>query len=193
MKLNSPTLGAAPSFLLAGWLLLPAGLHAAQMAYEGFDYPTGSLTTQNGGSGWNGAWQTVNNGTADIVAGNLAAGESAPLEFDLRSFGNSSNLPTNRRVGRKLDTSLSGPFAVLRDANGRIGADGTTVYVSFLQQSNGTFSYYEFEFHRGNLGDSGRIAGIGNDQGGDNVNLRAPNGTHTFISPGNTAVITTVV
>src|SRR5690606_362242 len=48
--------------------------------------------------------------------------------------------------------------------------------------------FYEFEFHRDNLGDGGRIAGIGNDQPGDNVHLRAPGNTHTLIGPGNTDV-----
>jgi autotransporter-associated beta strand protein len=188
MKPTSPKFGS----FLAGVLLLPAGIQAAQLAYEGFDYPAGSanLTNQLGGSGWNGVWQTVNNGSADVVAGSLVAAANAPADYDLRSIGNSSFLPDNRRVGRKLDTSASGPFGIAgyRDGNGRIGADGKTLYLSFTQQPNGTSLYYEFEFHRGDLGDPGRIAGIGNDQGGDNVHLRAPNGTHTFIGAGNTGV-----
>jgi autotransporter-associated beta strand protein len=190
MKLISPIFGLSNKALLAGLLMIPAVSQAAELAYEGFDYPTGSgnLSGQNGGSGWNGAWMTVNNGSADVVAGSLLAGSSAPADFDLRSTGNNHHLPNNRRVGRKLDTSLTGPFASRRDANGRIGADGTTVYVSFLQQPNGTSAYYEFEFHRGDLGDPGRIAGIGNDQAGNNVNLRAPNGTHTFVGTGSSSV-----
>ncbi|MEK7951109.1 hypothetical protein [Luteolibacter soli] len=76
----------------------------------------------------------------------------------------------------------------LVDANGRIGKDGTSLYLSFLQQPNGTSLFYEFEFHRGDLGDPGRIAGIGNDRPGDNVNLRAPNNTHTLIGAGDTNV-----
>ncbi|MES2924803.1 MAG: immunoglobulin domain-containing protein, partial [Verrucomicrobiota bacterium] len=192
MKLLSQKLNANPAVLLAGLLLIPTGSQAAQMAYEGFDYAPGTnnLTTQNGGSGWNGAWQTVNNGSASVVAGSLAAGSSAPAGYDLRSVGNSSNLPTNQRTGRFLDTSTNGPFGArgYRDPNGNIGKDGTTLYLSFMQQPNGMSAYYEFEFHRGNLGDPGRIAGIGNDQGGDNVNLRAPNGTHTFIGSGTNTV-----
>lgn len=177
--------------MLAGALLLPAALQAAELAYDGFDYPVGTanLTNQLGGHGWNGAWRTVNNGSADIVSGSLLPA-TAPAGYDLRSIGNSSLLPNQRRIGRKIDTSTTGPFGALgyRDANGRIGADGKTIYVSFTQQPNGTTNYYEFEFHRGDLGDPGRIAGIGNDQGGDNVHLRAPNGTHTLIGAGNTAV-----
>ncbi|MCW1887639.1 immunoglobulin domain-containing protein [Luteolibacter flavescens] len=179
------------TFVLTG-CLSPLALQAAPLAYEGFDYATGTgnLTTLNGGTGWNGAWQTVNNGSADILTGSMTAGASSPAGYDALSIGNSSLLPNNRRVGRLIDTSANGPFGLrgYRDANGRIGADGTTIYLSFLQQANGTSSYYEFEFHRDNLGDSGRIGGIGNDQGGNNVHLRAPNGTHTLVGPGNTNV-----
>jgi hypothetical protein len=74
------------------------------------------------------------------------------------------------------------------NGSGQIGADGKTLYVSFLQQPNGTTSFYEFEFHRGDIGDPGRIGGIGNDQAGTNVNLRAPGGIHTPIGAGDTNV-----
>ncbi|MCF7675665.1 MAG: immunoglobulin domain-containing protein, partial [Akkermansiaceae bacterium] len=192
MKQTTPRINAEFAALLVGLLLFPAGSQAAQMAYEGFDYPTGTATLsgQNGGSGWGGVWQTVNNGSAELVTTSLAAGTSAPAGYDLRSLGNSCNLPNQRRIGRKLDTSASGPFGSrgYRDGAGRIGADGTTLYLSFMQQPNGTSNYYEFEFHRDDLGDGGRIGGIGNDQGGDNVNLRAPNGTHTVIGAGSTEV-----
>ncbi|QJE97824.1 immunoglobulin domain-containing protein [Luteolibacter luteus] len=176
--------------LLAGFTITPSTSEAAQLAYEGFDYAAGAgnLTGNTGGFGWGSVWQTVNNGSADVVDGSLVAGASSPTGYDLLSTGASNNLPSNRRVGRKLDTSASGPFgaAGYRDANGLIGATGKTIYLSFVQQPNGTSAYYEFEFHRGDLGDGGRIGGIGNDQGGDNVNLRAPNGTHTLIGPGTT-------
>lgn len=167
---------------------LPAG----PLAYEGFDYAAGSgnLPGMNGGSGWAAAWQQVDNGPADILAGSLVAGANAPTDFGTRSVGNSCFLANGRRVGRLLDTSLTGPFGArgYLDPNGRIGKDGSTLYLSFMQQPNGTNLFYEFEFHRDSLGDAGRIAGIGNDQSGNNVNLRAPNGTHTVIGPGSTAV-----
>jgi hypothetical protein len=76
----------------------------------------------------------------------------------------------------------------LVDANGRIGKDDSRLYLSFLQKPDGTSHFYEFEFHRGDLGDGGRIAGIGNDRPGDNVHLRAPDGTHTLIGAGDTGV-----
>ena len=190
MKLIKSSSLTSASAVLAGLIFSSANSYADQLAYEGFDYAAGvdALFNQNGGTGWGGTWQTVNNGSADIVSASLTAGANAPAGFDLRSLGNSCTLPNNRRVGRFLDTTASGPFASYLDGNNRIGADGTTIYVSFVQQANGTSAYYEFEFHRGNLGDGGRIGGIGNDQGGDNVNLRAPNGTHTVVGPGNSGV-----
>lgn len=50
--------------LVAGAVVLGLLVQAPQasadtlttIAYEGFDYPTGSLTGRNGGSGWSGAW-----------------------------------------------------------------------------------------------------------------------------------------
>ncbi|WP_367871614.1 beta strand repeat-containing protein [Luteolibacter sp. Populi] len=192
MKQLLPSVSTNSVLLLAGLLFFPAGLQAAQMAYEGFDYPAGAnnIAGQFGGSGWSGTWLNVDGGGANTVAGSLTAGANSPAGFDLRSTGNSTNLLNGRRVGRDLNTSASGPFGSrgYLDGSNRIGADGKTVYISFTQQPNGTALYYEFEFHRGNLGNGGRIAGIGNDQGGDNVHLRAPNGTHTLIAPGSTAV-----
>ena len=159
------------------------------MLYEGFDYPLpGIITGKNGGYGWRGIWTTVDGNSADLAAGSLVTGANSPAGFDTHSLGNSVNLANGRRVGRFVDTSATGPLAAFVDANGRIGLDGKTIYLSFIQQPNGTDVYYEFEFHRGNLGDGGRIAGIGNDAGGNNVNLRAPNGTHSTIGAGNTGV-----
>ncbi len=192
MKLISPKSRAKCAALLAGWLLAPAGLQAAQLAYEGFNYPTGpaTLTGQTGGTGWSAGWATIVGTSADIVAGSLAATGHAPAGFDAASLGNCCNLGNNRRVGRMLDTTGGGAFGSrgYRDANGRIGADGKSIYISFLQQPNGSTSYYEFEFHRDDLGDPGRIGGIGNDQGSNtNVFLRS-GAAQTAVGPGNFAV-----
>ena len=162
------------------------------IAYEGFDYPigTGNLAGQNGGLGWSAPWLQINNGSDDLLEGSLVAGAAAPTGFDTRSLGNQAFLPNQRRDGRALDLTPEGPFAArgLLDGFGNIGADDRTLYFSFLQQPNGTALFYEMEFHRGDLGDGGRIGGIGNDQNGDNVHLRAPNATHTLIGPGSTEV-----
>ncbi|MES2658761.1 MAG: CotH kinase family protein [Verrucomicrobiota bacterium] len=178
--------------VIVGLALLGTGpAPAAQLLYEGFNGAVGSgnLPGQAGGTGWNGAWQAIG-GNADVLAGSMAAGASAPAGYDGFSSGQKCFLPNGSRVARNLDTSVGGPFEVAgyRNTSGRIGATGKTLYISFLQQPNGTTNFYEFEFHRDNLGDPGRIGGIGNDAGDTHVNLRAPNGTQTFIAPGNTSV-----
>ena len=178
--------------LASACLIIPQAAKASLLAYEGFNYPTGTanLTGQSGGSGWNGSWQGVNGGSSSVPTGSLVAGGSAPAGYDALSVGNSAFTPNGTRTGRRVDVSAGGSFGLAGyvDGNNNIGADGKTVYLSFMQQPNGTDVYYEFEFHRGDLGDGGRVAGIGNDQGGNNVNLRAPNGTHTVIGTGNTSV-----
>lgn len=161
--------------LLAGLALLSQPLaHAGLLSYEGFNYPGGSnLGALNGGTGWNGAWVNVTGG-GTVSGGNLLAGNKAPSGYDARSTGNSAFVNTSNRSGRLLDCSANGSFGShgYIDGSGHIGADGKTLYVSFLQQPNSTSQFYEFEFHRGDLGDPGRIAGIGNDFNSTTVNLR---------------------
>jgi autotransporter-associated beta strand protein len=166
---------------------------AALMVYEGFNYSTGSgnLTGQSGGFGWSGSWQTVNNGPSSVQAGSLVAGANAPAGYDSLSTWNAAFSPNNTRTGRRLDTSAGGSLGAKGyiDANGNVGLSGKTIYISFLQQPNGNTSYYEFEFHRGDLGDPGRIGGIGNDSGANtSVYLRVPSAGQTVIGPGSSSV-----
>ncbi len=169
------------------------------LAYDGFDYPPeangGNLSDQNGGTGWSGAWTNPRGYSGTIQTGNLRVGSNGPAGYDSHSAGNSTFQPIASQSGRWLDCTASGNFAAhgYLDANGNIGADGKTLYFSFLQAPNGTSSFYEFELHRGNLGDAGRIGGIGNDTGDNDVHLRAEvpaGGSSTFwdLGPGNTNV-----
>jgi fructan beta-fructosidase len=165
----------------------------ALLAYEGFDYAAGSpIAGANGGVGWGNAWADVSGNLGEsVIAGSLPAGGGAPFGFDARSSGHAVMVNNSSRCGRGLDCSPSGVFAQagLLNAGGNIGADGKTVYVSFLQQPDSAGCFYEFEFHRDNLGDAGRIAGIGNDVANSTqVYLRAPAGTHTQLGAGNTGV-----
>lgn len=163
------------------------------LAYEGFNYPAGSsLNGQLGGVGWSNAWMDVSGNPGETISiGGLAAGSNAPAGFDNRSAGNAVHVSSNSRCGRWLDCSPTGPLAQAGylDANGNLGASGKTLYVSFLQQPNSTAQFYEFEFHRGDLADPGRIGGIGNDLAGANtVNFRAPNDIQTPLGLGTTNV-----
>jgi len=170
----------------------PASAQTNLLAYDGFDYPPATIAGQNGGSGWSGGWVDVSvNSAESIVAESLLAGATMSAGFDARSSGNSLFVSNASRAGRALDTSPNGPIgqAGYLNGSGNIGASGKTLYVSFLQQPSSAGYFYEFEFHRDNLGDPGRIAGIGNDVGNSTqVNLRAPNTTHTPMGVGNTNV-----
>jgi autotransporter-associated beta strand protein len=168
-------------------LAAPAGL----LAYEGFDYKPGSsnLDGKAGGLGWGAAWAAVNGGGGNAIAGSLVAGANAPNGYDGMSLGNSSFIPTDKRSGRLLDTTPGGRFGAAGyiDTNGNIGASGKRLYLSFLQQPDGTAYFYEFELHRGDLGDPGRIGGVGNDTSDPTVSLRTGNAKNV-IGPGSTGV-----
>ncbi|MGC3958528.1 MAG: hypothetical protein QM813_11480 [Verrucomicrobiota bacterium] len=173
--------------------LLPASSRAELLGYEGFSYSafgSPSLGGLNGGVGWSNSWVNVAGGGGVVISNNLALGNQGTAGFDARSLGNSAFVGNARRAGRFLDRAANGNFGSRGyvDSNGRIGADGKTLYVSFLQQPNGATLFYEFEFHRSDLGDPGRIAGIGNDFNSTTVNLRAPNAKQTPLGLGNTNV-----
>lgn len=183
---------------LLGQATLPAGdTPAGILTYEGFNYAIGSnLSGRDGGFGWGGAWVDVGGGGGvSVNAGNLMANGNGPIGFDAGSQSNSVLAANGNRIGRRLDTATNGVFeaAGLLDANREIGADGQKVYLSFLQQPSKPIKFYEFEFHRSDLGDPGRIAGIGNDAGDDNVYWRSQSpagGSSTFwnLGAGNTNV-----
>jgi autotransporter-associated beta strand protein len=164
--------------------------------YDGFGYPDSVVvdgTSQNGGFGWNGPWQHTDGNGVQITLGNLVGGANVPAGYDSRSLSNCIEVPSNAqtRSGRFFDCSSTSELAKqgFIDGNGNIGADGKTVYLAFLQQPDRTSGFYELEFHRGNLSDPGRMGGIGNDAGGNNVNLRAPNGVNNrSLGAGSTAV-----
>jgi len=152
------------------------------LAYEPFAYqgdPTAiDDVSQNGGLGWFGAWTNIAGAANFVTPSLLLADTNAPAGFDSRSQSNSYYNFGSSRVGRWLDVSTNSAFAArgYLDAAGNIGAAGKTLYVSFLMQPDLTAKFYEFEFHRANLNDPGRIAGVGNDTGGTNVFFRRPAG-----------------
>lgn len=159
-------------------LLGPSSAVAQLLLYEGFEYPPeangGNLSDQNGGPGWGGAWTNPRGYSGTVQTGSLLVGSNGPADYDSHSAGNSTFQPVASQSGRWLNCTATGNFAAhgYIDANGNIGADGKTLYFSFLQAPNGTSKFYEFELHRGNLGDAGRVGGIGNDTSDNDVHLR---------------------
>ncbi|MGE3172390.1 MAG: hypothetical protein AB7O97_07160 [Planctomycetota bacterium] len=164
------------------------------LAHENFDYAEGigTMPDSNGGIGWAAPWAlgASFNNPGDVLAQSLVPlGASAALQ----TSGGATMAASFGRDGRFLDVSPTGPFGAngYLDAEGNIGADDTTIYLSFLQQTSHPEAFWEFEWKRDSLDDDGRIAGIGNDIGGTDVNLRAPAGqanVHTRIGPADTLV-----
>jgi len=144
----------------------------AVLAYEGFEYPAGKLAKRDGGSGWKGAWADVDGiGGGEVTAGSL---EQKGYEERGDVKGSRAGQNSDSRCGRKLDTSKGGVFerAGYLDGHRRLGKDGKTLFVSFLQRTEKKGKSWELEFHRGDLGGGGRISGIGNDRNGHNLWLR---------------------
>jgi alpha-glucosidase len=160
------------------------------LAYEGFNYIPGAVASQNGGFGWGGTWTNVAGNAMYFDLGNLLGYSNAPAGYDACSQGNHLCGYGGSRVGRLLDCSTNGFFGQngYLNASGDIGAAGKTVYISFLEQPAMTASFYEFEFHRGDYGDPGRIAGIGNDTSDNDVHFRTPSGSFLDLGPGNGGV-----
>jgi len=170
-------------------VIVPMIFDGSSLAYEGFNYSPGAVAGQNGGFGWGDAWTNVAGNAMYFDIGNMLGFSNAPTGYDAYSQGNHLCGYGGSRVGRLLDCSPTGFFGQNGDlnANGDIGAAGKTVYISFLEQPGDTASFYEFEFHRGNYGDPGRIAGIGNDTSDNDVHFRTPSGSFLDLGPGDTA------
>jgi hypothetical protein len=113
--------------LAAAVLLISAPACRAQViAYEGFNYTAGqSLSGQNGGSGFAGAWTLVS-GTSQIQAGSLPpAAPSAALS----ETGNSLvATPINSGIPEDASRTLSSPVT---------GTAGTSFWVSVVMKGAG--------------------------------------------------------
>ncbi len=143
-----------------------ATARAELLAYEGFGYATGTGVLVGGGSasdsGWSGPWNSGwGSSDANISAGSL-------LYPYLQNSGNSVTIPAgNSRTNRFPDTSAGGTFDLAGLVDGtKIGADGETLYLSFLQRISsvpaGAFPYYVVEISKGN-GNNDRMLLIGHD------------------------------
>ena len=100
-------------------------------ANEGFSYTVGSsLGGQNGGSGWVGSWLTPGGLDATITAQSLSFGG---LEVSGGAVTTAGFQPLNQG---------SSVAFWLRNLATPLGADGTTVYLSFLLQPDAGYGFY---------------------------------------------------
>ncbi len=143
------------------------GPHDGLLAYEGYLYPEGPLSEQNGGFGWAGPWSTI---AADSEAGhesNSVSARGLAVEGVVPRGNHAAIVAQQNRVRRSLASSVGGVFDVaglVENQNGvrLIGQDGTTVYLSFLQRVDRTGDgFYGLELHRGD-GNANRVLCIGN-------------------------------
>ncbi|MGC9450210.1 MAG: putative Ig domain-containing protein [Oceanipulchritudo sp.] len=104
--------------------IVPAS--AEIIAYEGFgDYDLGGLNGVLGSEGSGITYWEGHNSLFQVRAETLDYGlPTEPQHLDMSSGG--TELKAN------LDVSAEGPFAAYIDSLGRIGKDGTTLYISFL-------------------------------------------------------------
>lgn len=97
-------------------LLSVSNIHAATLAYEGFDYPVGNLdTTANGGFGWSQAWQPT------TASGSLANQQVFATGFTYTDALNNSLVVTGGRAHVTGDGSATGD---------NIGGVGTTTSIT---------------------------------------------------------------
>ncbi|MEZ6133008.1 MAG: DUF4347 domain-containing protein [Planctomycetaceae bacterium] len=90
-------------------------------AYESFDYSAGTLEAANGGTGFANGWTRTGGTSADVIS----TGLTGP-----------AGLPADQGGAAEMGTVLV--FSQSRDLNTTLGADGTTVWFSFLLQPDGT-------------------------------------------------------
>ncbi len=148
-------------------LSVAAGPHDGLLAYDGFNYPAGTLDEQNGGFGWAGPWFSVEvdnkaaSSSNGVKTGNLAFEGLVPV-------GNHAvQTAQQNRIRRSLGTSVGGVFDTAglvenQDGVRLIGRAGTVIYLSFLQRVDKINDvFYGFELHRGD-GNGNRVLCIGN-------------------------------
>ena len=137
------------------------------LAYEGFEYPEGPLSAQNGGFGWAGPWFDI---AADDEAGPTSNSVSTGslTTKGLTPLGNhASQSGHQNRIRRTLATSVGAIFDVAglvenQDGVRLLGRDGNHVYLSFLQKvTKVEDDFYGLELHRGD-GNANRVLAIGN-------------------------------
>ena len=169
-----------PLFLGAWALALsPLSTTATLLAFDDFNGGTGSAALGSGGTtsfGWGGDW-TNQTGTGQFSGGtptDLTTNTFDPSGVTLGFLGSS-----NERAGRNLDTSGGGNFAAYLDGSSNIGADGTTLYLSFLLGTgDGVTNYYGLELHRDGDNDAARILQVAAESNAA-LDLRANNTAST--------------
>lgn len=149
---------------VATTVLLTLGeTHGAPIAYEGYGYTVGSnVNGQNGGTGWSGNWAS---GSGTTVAGSLAYNDGTS---NLATSGERVQIGNGNRAIRLVNVASGGAFdAAGYVSAGKVGADGKTLYFSFVNQvSSATAGYWGVEFFNGGNNDGSRIFQVVSSENG---------------------------
>lgn len=168
--------------LIAGFaaFTVAAGVPAVQASVITQDsFPQSSGANLNGagsGSGWSTNWTKSGSGATVASSGSLGFGS-------LVTSGNSAEVNVGTRLYRSIDASAY-PTALI-DANGNIGGDGQSVYVSFTMQTSevdpdgagGDDKFYAMRFARDAVGT--RVLGVGDVGVDGSIKARINNGAGT--------------
>ncbi|MEP6668234.1 MAG: hypothetical protein ABJF10_03725 [Chthoniobacter sp.] len=147
------------------------------LAYESYNYTPGNAfglaVTPTTAMGFNGNFEFLGEdlniapGASTISAGSLSYTDGNSL-----SLGTSNNQYNNGhgRLLESFDTTGAGGFAPYLEGS-NIGANGTTLYISFLLRvASPTGGYNGFELFRGTSADSGRILSVNQYTGHGSAN-----------------------
>ncbi len=166
-------------------LMLTGGLamgvsqgHAALLAEESFTYTAaGNLAGNGPGNGFGtNTWANTNAGPYTVEAGSLSSGGAY-------SSGNKAYVNVSySRATIGLDTSVTGNFSSFLNGGGNIGADGTTLYISYMFTSNEVKDKLGLEFYRDGsrawyMGRNGSDPIVGTSSGASTVTKEGDFGT----------------
>ncbi|MDA0242812.1 MAG: hypothetical protein OT477_05310 [Chloroflexi bacterium] len=126
------------------------------IADDTFDYPTGELNTQNGGTGWGGAW-TANTGVTELLDST-----AIPMSYSVPSGGNVVDGERILRVSGNNDAAIQRALSASQTG---------TVYISFLLRLNGAINNNDF------------VAIWFNTNQGPNIGIKGNRATNTDAEP----------
>jgi hypothetical protein len=145
----SLTLTLACTLLGAGFFTTTPQAHAALLAYEGFDYTTGNVNGDNGGTGWNGAWNSATSPAyASVVTGTSLSYSGGSISLS----GSGTALSITGGGAGQLNRAFVGT------------STGSEIYFSFLFQAVAGSGNEFFHFFLSDDPDTTNSGGIGDFQ-----------------------------
>jgi hypothetical protein len=118
--------------LSAATCFVPAASDAAVLAYEGFDYEVGALGTANGGTGWGGAWSSVNPPTTAGASSSHSVAAGSMTYSNLVTGGNQD------RISNSGGSTAAGAAFRNLAASFTLDEANPVLWLSFMGQADNT-------------------------------------------------------